>query len=123
MGFVSYQALFQDLCMRVVSLFSDAAKNYGIQIMTVGITSSVDEMEIMQISSDPRHRDKNYFLVPYFDQLSDIVERLAQEVCSFTVPIVETGCFAGFDLQRFYSRIQVAQEVCFFGHVFSVLTI
>ena len=56
--------------------------------MTVGITSSVDEAELREISSSPQQKNKNYFMVPFFDQLGDIVERLAIEVCSGNAPPV-----------------------------------
>ena len=67
----------------------DAAKRDGIRIMTVGVSRSVDEMELRGISSTPQERNKNYFMVPYFGQLSTIVERLTAEVCSENAPFVE----------------------------------
>ena len=57
--------------------------------MTVGVSSSVDEMELRGISSSPQEKNKNYFMVSYFEQLSTIVERLAAEVCSENTPFVE----------------------------------
>ena len=56
--------------------------------MTVGITSSVDETELREMSSNPQEKNKNYFMVPYFEQLGNIVERLASEVCSGSAPPV-----------------------------------
>ena len=57
------------------------AKRNGIRIIGVGITRSVDESELKAISSSPQEIDRNYFMVPYFDQLTSIVEKLATEVC------------------------------------------
>ena len=73
-----------------ITLLSEMAKRNGIRIIGVGITRSVDEAELKAISSSPQEIDRNYFMVPYFDQLTNIVEKLATEVCSEDVSYINT---------------------------------
>lgn len=58
-----------------------AAQEDGIEIFVVGITSSVDEDEILSIASYPHILNGNYWIVDRFSELLQYVGPLGQYVC------------------------------------------
>jgi len=58
-----------------------AAKNRGITIFAVGITNSVNQEEIRDISTNPQQLDSNYFLTADFNSLDGISETLIKSAC------------------------------------------
>lgn len=63
------------------------AKDYGVRIYTIGLTSDVNEAEIRGISSPPQTRDSSYFLVPSFTSLPSMAMVLVNQICySSSIP-------------------------------------
>ena len=54
-------------------------KNEEVTVIAIGITSRVDKAEINAIASDPD--DANAYFVDDFDDLLDVVARIAAQVC------------------------------------------
>ena len=57
------------------------ARNDGIKIYSVGITSGVNEAELRDISSPPHVKDKNYFMAPNFQNLDKLAIAITSEAC------------------------------------------
>ncbi|KAI0213235.1 hypothetical protein LSAT2_001785 [Lamellibrachia satsuma] len=57
------------------------ARNDGIKIYSVGITSGVKEAELRDISSSPHEKDKNYFMAPNFQNLDRVAVAITSDVC------------------------------------------
>ncbi|KAI0239914.1 Collagen alpha-5(VI) chain [Lamellibrachia satsuma] len=57
------------------------AHNDSIKIYSVGITSEVNEAELRDISSSPHLKDKNYFMVPNFQNLDRLAIAITSEAC------------------------------------------
>ena len=66
--------------------FAEDLRRDGAQVISIGITNSVDEDELRAISSMPQLRDVNYFTSPDFQQLESIIETLLSSACVVTVP-------------------------------------
>ena len=62
----------------------------GVQMVSVGITSSIDEDELKALSSLPQIRNVNYFTSPDFQQLEGIIETLLASACVVTPPPATT---------------------------------
>ena len=57
------------------------ARNDSIKIYSVGITNSVDEGEVRQMSSTPQLKDKNYFLAADFRNLERVALAITSDAC------------------------------------------
>ena len=57
------------------------ARNDGIKIYSVGITSRVNEAELRDISSPPHVKDKNYFMASTFQNLDRLAIAIMSEAC------------------------------------------
>lgn len=57
-------------------------KGDGVEIITVGITGSIDEEELRAISSFPQMLNQNYFTSADFQQLENIIGNLLATFCS-----------------------------------------
>lgn len=55
-------------------------------IVSVGVTNSVDENELKAMSSLPQSRNLNYFTSPDFQQLGGIIENILSSACVVTPP-------------------------------------
>ena len=62
---------------------AEMARKKGVEIIVIGITSSVNETEIRYVSSSPHAKGKNYFLVDSFADLKSLIElsEIYEEVC------------------------------------------
>lgn len=62
---------------------SDAiyARNSGIDIYAVGITSGIDKQELKEMSSSPQIENSDYFTSTDFRELGTLVEKLADKAC------------------------------------------
>ncbi len=58
----------------------------GVQMISIGITNSVDENELRGLSSPPQIRDRNYFSSPDFTTLGNIIEDLLATACATPAP-------------------------------------
>lgn len=63
-----------------------AARNRGVQIISVGVTDNVDVNEIQQISSSPQEEDRDWFLIADFTRLASLVEAVTSSACGTPVP-------------------------------------
>ncbi len=63
---------------------AQAAQNEGIGMYSLGITNSVNEATLRYLSSQPRQRDRNYFISPGFDQTRRRLVDVLSAVCNFT---------------------------------------
>ena len=68
---------------RTIPIAEDLKRD-AVQIVSVGVTNSVDENELRGLSSVPQVRDRNYFTSPDFQQLGGIIETLLVSTCLFT---------------------------------------
>ena len=66
---------------RVVS-DADVAKNRGIQIFSIGISTAVNETELREISSSPQQMNRNWFQSENFQALENVIFDLVQSACS-----------------------------------------
>ena len=66
----------------------------GVQVISIGITNSVDENELRGISSPPQLRDVNYFSSPDFTTLGNIIEDLLATACATPAPPTRVGKLA-----------------------------
>ena len=64
-----------------------AARDAGVKILSIGVTSRVNVDEVKGISSNPQQENVTYWLVNDFDNLQDIVQALVQQTCR----VVSTG--------------------------------
>lgn len=53
----------------------------GVEVITVGITNSVDEAELKAMSSQPQQQHRNYFTSASFTELEDVIAGLVQTAC------------------------------------------
>jgi len=58
-----------------------AAKNKGITVYSVGVTSGANEEEVREISSNPRQLNHNYYMLNGFSDLRDIVDDITTQAC------------------------------------------
>ena len=56
----------------------------GVQMVSIGITNSIDETELQGLSSPPQILGQNYFTSPDFQQLENIIEGLLTQTCNPT---------------------------------------
>ena len=69
---------------------AQALRRNGVQMVSVGITSSIDEDELKELSSRPQIRNVNYFTSPDFQQLGGIIETLLASACEVSPPPATT---------------------------------
>lgn len=64
-----------------------------VEIISVGVTSSIDEEELKAISSLPQIKDKNYYTSENFQQLGDISNNILTSFCALspTKPSLSTS--------------------------------
>ena len=62
----------------------------GVQMVSIGITNSVDENELRGLSSLPQRENVNYFTSPDFQQLGQIIDTLLASACVVTPPPATT---------------------------------
>lgn len=60
---------------------AEALRQDGVQVISVGITSSVDANELKAMSSYPHVLGQNYFTSPDFRQLENIINSLIANAC------------------------------------------
>ena len=58
----------------------------GVQVVSIGVTNSVDADELKAMSSVPQVRGRNYFTSPDFQQLDGIIDSLLSSACVVTPP-------------------------------------
>ena len=63
-----------------------AARNDDITIFCVGVTNSVRESELRDISSPPQRRGSTYWIAPTFLALDNVVTTIITTVCSYQKP-------------------------------------
>jgi uncharacterized protein YegL len=61
---------------------AEILKRRGIKIFSIGVTSSINEVELRGISSQPQQRNLNYFTSPGFGALDMVVDTLISSTCS-----------------------------------------
>ena len=61
-----------------------AAREKGIEIMTVGITDDINLNEVQMMSSAPQLENINYFLSRNFEDLPVVVDTLVDQTCTNT---------------------------------------
>ena len=59
----------------------------GVQVVSIGVTNSVDADELKALSSMPQERNRNYFTSPDFQQLGSIIDRLLSSACVVTATV------------------------------------
>ena len=64
--------------------YAEDLRRDGTQMVSVGITNSVDENELRGLSSQPQLENVNYFTSPDFQQLEQIIEQLLASACVVT---------------------------------------
>ena len=74
---------------RTIPIAEDLKRD-GVQVLSVGVTNSVDENELRGLSSPPQVRDRNYFTSPDFQQLGGIIETLLASACEVSPPPATT---------------------------------
>lgn len=74
--------------------FPDAqsAKNAGIQVFCVGITSDISVPTVQKISSLPQQQNVNYWLVPNELALNSFVSPIMTEICRPVTPSKLPSC-------------------------------
>ena len=60
---------------------AEAAMREGITMFSVGITTSIDEDFLRNISSVPKRRNRNWFGAPDFLSLSSVLDNIIDETC------------------------------------------
>ena len=63
-------------------------QNDGVDVVAIGITDSIDEAELRDISSPPKLKGQNYFTSPNFQQLEGILDGVLVQACVTTPPII-----------------------------------
>ena len=58
----------------------------GVEMVSIGVTNSIDEDELRGLSSSPQVRGQNYFTSVDFQQLETIIEGLLVQACARTPP-------------------------------------
>ena len=61
--------------------YAEEMKKSGVEIITVGITSSIDEVELKAISSPPQELNNNYFTTPSFQELGSVMRGIMLSSC------------------------------------------
>ena len=79
---------------------AESAKQAGIEIVAVGVTSEVDEHILRQISSAPQIEGENFFIAPDFDELEYKIERIVRQACNVDdrPPAPIPDCAVPFDI-------------------------
>ena len=62
------------------------ARSRGIRIFSVGITTSVNEQELREMSSMPQIEGQTYWQSSDFTTLGDVIDTLVQETCGTPSP-------------------------------------
>ena len=63
-------------------------QNDGVDVVAIGITDSIDEAELRDISSPPKLKGQNYFTSPNFQQLEGILDGVLVQACVTTPPTI-----------------------------------
>lgn len=63
---------------------AEGLRQDGVQIISVGVTDSVDETELKGLSSPPHVLNQNYFTSPDFRQLDKIIDKVLSSACTPT---------------------------------------
>ena len=61
--------------------YAEELRRDGAQVISVGITNSVDEPELKAMSSLPQRESQNYFTSASFQELENVIEGLVQTAC------------------------------------------
>ena len=61
--------------------FAEDLQKDGVEVITIGITNSIDEVELKAMSSFPQQERRNYFTSASFQELEDVMEGLVQTAC------------------------------------------
>ena len=56
-----------------------------VQVYSIGVTSSIDRLELASLSSPPHLKEENWFTTPNFDALSSIVDLLTERTCGIYI--------------------------------------
>lgn len=72
--------------------YAEDLRKDGVEVITIGITNSVDENELKAMSSPPQQRHINYFTSANFQELEDIIDRLVQRACVATPAPPSSKC-------------------------------
>ena len=68
---------------------AEAARNDGIHIYTVGVTSNINEEEMRKMASHPQLINENYFLATNFNSLTIVADALASTACKISGKIMK----------------------------------
>lgn len=61
--------------------YAEDLRRDGVEVITIGITNSVDENELKAMSSLPQRQHSNYFTSPNFQELENILDGLVKSTC------------------------------------------
>lgn len=61
--------------------FAEELRQDGTQVISVGITNSIDEVELKAMSSLPQLQNQNYFTSASFQELENVIDGLVQTAC------------------------------------------
>ena len=74
------------------------ARSRGIRIFSVGITTSVNEQELREMSSMPQIEGQTYWRSSDFTTLGDVIDTLVQETCGTPSPTPVQNLYSGVPL-------------------------
>ena len=64
--------------------YAEDLQRDGVEVITIGITNSIDEVELKSMSSPPQQQHSNYFTSASFQELEDVMAGLVQTACVVT---------------------------------------
>lgn len=83
--------------------YAEDLRNDGAQIITIGVTNSIDEAELKAMASLPQQQHVNYFKSANFQELEDIIAGLVQTACvATTAPPIASGEVTMVSMPYFY---------------------
>ena len=65
---------------------AEIARNNGIYMLSIGITTATDENELRLMSSQPQQKHKTYWMSTSFQMLSEIKVELISQTCATPAP-------------------------------------
>lgn len=72
--------------------YAEDLRRDGVEMITIGITNSVDEDELKGMSSLPQQQHRNYFTSASFQELEDVMAGLINTACIMTPAPPKSKC-------------------------------